>query len=281
MGHYDDDSRLLADFLEKSDPEAFAALVARFGPPVLRICRTILPDRHLAEDAFQSTFLTLYQKAGNIRDPSALRAWICGTAYKTAARIRAGAIRRAKLEKGCDLDQTEGQASFVDVSDHDLFLVVRKELDRLPAKYRAPIILCYLEGLTHEQAAAELGWATGTVKVRLVRGRKLLRERLDRRKIALAAGLIGLWSREAGAADPSLITTTLNAAKRSARISALCESPRVLDHRSVTRLVLVLVLACAAVSAARAMSAVGAPPEDAESTLLPTNLTDLLNSDCS
>src|SRR4051794_38353528 len=83
-----DDARLLSAFIDSSDSEAFAALVARHGPAVLRVCRTVLHDDHLAEDAFQATFLALFKKAGAIQAPDSLKGWLCGVAYKTAARIR-------------------------------------------------------------------------------------------------------------------------------------------------------------------------------------------------
>lgn len=276
-----DEVCLLAAVVEKSDPEAFAALVARLGPPVLRICRTILFDAHLAEDAFQSTFLTLYQKAGSIEDPMALRSWVCGTAYKIASRLRSRSIRLARHENSGDMDQAEGRVESTNVSDHDLFLAVRKELDRLPDKYRAPLILCYLEGLTHEQAASQLGWAVGTVKVRLVRGRRLLRERLDRRKIALAAGLLLLWRREAGAAPPQMVDPSAFSSASHPGHSDCVEDRWGLDRRFIGRLVLAFALLCAVVSAARSMAFEGPPPEDPESAHLPANLTDILNSDCS
>ncbi|MDR3618004.1 MAG: RNA polymerase sigma factor [Paludisphaera borealis] len=287
------DARLLDAFVDRSDPEAFAALVARHGPVVLRVCRTVLRDDHLAEDAFQATFLTLFKKAGAIQDPESLKGWLCGVAYKTAARIRQRSIRLSEREQAWD--ENASGCEVVAESDHDLFLIVREELERLPDRYRAPLVLCYLEGLTHEQAASHLGWASGTVKVRLVRGRKLLRERLDRRKITLAAGLLLLWRREAGAAPPDgLVESTLGAVIEDAPLglshaeAAALSKPALFSFRFSIgdwavicgAVVLALFLGSTAATSAAAMIPWG-PAAATDGADLPSNLTDVLAIDCS
>ncbi|AMV39919.1 RNA polymerase sigma factor [Planctomyces sp. SH-PL62] len=289
---YQDDPRLLADFIEQSDPEAFAALVARHGPMVLRVCRGVLIDAHLAEDAFQATFLTLFQKAGAIRDPNTLRGWLCGTAYKTASRIRKRSIRLSQRERTSEVDPTDPDQA--QGPDYELFLLVREELDLLPEKYRAPLILCYLEGLTHEEAASQLEWASGTVKVRLVRGRKLLRERLDRRKVAMATGLVLLWRREAGAADPGFVESTLRAAETITTSQALARptvgssslprivAPPMARWAMLRRALLILAVtaALAATAAAAVILPTSPPPAGDGHEDLPGNLTDVLGIDC-
>ena len=72
----------------------------------------------------------------------------------------------------------------------DLAAIVHEEIDRLPERFRIPVVLCELEGLTHERAAGNLGWPVGTLKSRLLRARELLRGRLSRRGVALPAGAI-------------------------------------------------------------------------------------------
>jgi len=286
-----DDAGLLAAFVDRSDSEAFAALVARHGPVVLRVCRTILRDDHLAEDAFQATFLTLFKKAGSIQDPATLKGWLCGVAYKTAARIRRRSIQTIDRERTWQDDSAGSE--IVPESDHDLFLILREELDRLPDHYRAPLVLCYFEGLTHEQAASHLGWASGTVKVRLVRGRRLLRERLDRRKIALAAGLVLLWRREAGAAPPDeLVESTLAATEVSSgsapprpEATSFSWSPALRRALSlgdwtvaVWAFVLLMILGTAVANAADLIS--WTPPATTDGSNLPSNLKDVLGIDC-
>ncbi len=165
--------------------------MARHGPMVQRVCHAVLRDPHDADDAFQLTFMVLFQKAETITGEESLERWLCGVAYKTAARIRHRNARRRAHECGASADPADQPADRL--GKQEVFLLVREELDQLPEKYRAPLILCYFEGLTHEESARHLGWAPGTVKVRLVRGRKLLRERLDRRKVSLGAGLLWFW----------------------------------------------------------------------------------------
>ena len=74
-----------------------------------------------------------------------------------------------------------------DIARADWQSLVHEEVDRLPEKYRVPIVLCYFEGKTHEDAARELAWPLGTVKGRLARARDLLRARLARRGLTLTA----------------------------------------------------------------------------------------------
>ena len=173
------DSQLLDDFVRERDHGAFGGLVSRHGPAVLQVCRGVLQDPHEAEDAFQATFLVLVRRAPQIKHPERLGGWLRGVAYRTAVRVRCRTARRRAFERS--------RAEMVRFDDFpqeiapDVRQMIRDELDRLPDAYRQAVQLCYLEGLTHQEAARRLGWPLGTVKIRLVRGRRLLRERLDRR----------------------------------------------------------------------------------------------------
>jgi RNA polymerase sigma factor (sigma-70 family) len=184
------DGQLLERFVSECDAEAFRKLVARHGPAVLQMCREVLHDAHEAEDAFQATFIVFVRKARSIQDPEALGGWLRGVAYRTALRARCRAARRHVIERTrAAMVRSEDIAE--DFSP-DLRHAIRAELERLPDSYREPVTLCYIEGMTHQEAAAQLGWPVGTVKVRLVRGRRLLRERLDRRGVTLGASLLFL-----------------------------------------------------------------------------------------
>lgn len=217
------DKELLWQFVNQCDACAFRTLVARHGPMVLRVCQSVLRDPHDADDAFQLTFMVLFQKAETITDADSLGRWLCGVAYKTAARVRRREARQRTRERSWAQEPADDRAQ--GDGEHDLFMLVREELERLPEKYRAPLVLCYFEGLTHEEAAKHLGWASGTVKVRLVRGRKLLRERLDR-KVALGAGLLSFWKREAaGAPSEALVDSSIAASKRGAAGKAILGEP--------------------------------------------------------
>jgi zinc protease len=157
---------------------------------VLGVCRRVLDEPHDAEDAFQATFLILVKKARSIYGGEVLATWLYGVARRVAIRARADArLRRAREEKGAveaamqSLNENREDAT-------ELRALIDEELERLPARYRAPLILCDLEGQTHDQAAAQLRCPVGTIKSRLSRGRERLRARLVRRGVAPAAALI-------------------------------------------------------------------------------------------
>jgi RNA polymerase sigma factor (sigma-70 family) len=168
---------------------AFASLVERHGPMVLRVCRTVLRDAHEAEDAFQATFLILALKAGSIRGRDSLTSWLYSVAYNVAATARSSAARRRSHE--LKAGQTRLLAVTEDAPD-DLGPVIHEELDRIPERYRAVLVLCCLEELTQHQAAQQLGWPLGTVQSRLARGRERLRARLARRGLNPSATALGL-----------------------------------------------------------------------------------------
>ena len=187
-----DDTELLVRFVRHDAiaEVAFTALVQRYAPMVLRICRNVTGDVQDAQDAAQATFLILAQRARLIRRREALANWLFGTARRVAARARRDSARRRRLERrysetiaaGRDTDST-GQEPSPDWSE------LYEELGRLPDRYRIPIILCDLEGNTHEQAAHALGCPERTLETRLYRGRERLRHQLTRRGLAPAAAL--------------------------------------------------------------------------------------------
>jgi RNA polymerase sigma-70 factor (ECF subfamily) len=182
------DRQLLEQYLARRDESAFAALVQRHGPGVLRLCRSLLHHLQDAEDVFQATFLVLARKAGTIRKHDALGSWLYGVAHRLACKARGRAARRSGQELTA---AAEAEAPAVDdMTWRDLQRVLHEELSRLPEKYRAPLLLCYWEGRTQEEAAAQLGWRKGTLKDRVQRARDLLRGWLTRRGVTLSAGLV-------------------------------------------------------------------------------------------
>lgn len=191
------DAQLLEQFAVGRDQAAFEALLHRHGPLVFGVCRRMLFDAHDAEDAFQATFLVLARRAGQIARRSLLSNWLYGVAFRVAARARRNAARRRAIERP-DVDPA-AVAESREPADPDLGPVLHEELQRLPDKYRGPVVLCYLEGKTTEAAADQLNWPVGTVKTRLDKARELLRSRLTRRGAALTAGL---WAADALTAAP-------------------------------------------------------------------------------
>jgi len=191
------DGQLLERFMAARDEAgelAFESLVARHGPMVMRVCRNMLEDAHDAHDAFQAVFLVLARRGGAIRDRRCIASWLYGVAMRVAARARFTAIRReirdrrtAEAAVLCAGTSVQGQDENTIATE--CAQVVHQELNRLPEKYRAPIVLCYLEGLTHDEAALRLSWPVGTVRSRLARARDTLRARLTRRGVTAPAAV--------------------------------------------------------------------------------------------
>jgi HlyD family secretion protein len=184
------DGQLLERFaIDRSEAAelAFAVLVERHGPMVLRVCGAVLADPHDTEDAFQATFLVLVKKARGLWVRDSLGPWLHQVAYRTASCARLAGARRRRHERLAAAAQPEIHT----VNSNHLESLLHEEIERLPERYRAPVVLCDLEGRTHQQAARHLGWPVGTVKSRQARGRERLRERLRRRGLAPNAGLLG------------------------------------------------------------------------------------------
>jgi RNA polymerase sigma factor (sigma-70 family) len=182
------DAQLLERFAAQRDQAAFAALVQRHGPMVLGVCRRVLRHEQDAEDAFQATFLVLARKAGSIGRRELVGNWLYGVACRTAAKARAAAARRRVHER--HVVAMPAAEPTPEVVWQDLRPVLDEEVQRLPDRYRTPFVLCYLHGLTNEEAARHLGCPKGTVLSRLARARERLRARLSRRGLALSAGLL-------------------------------------------------------------------------------------------
>ncbi len=207
-----EDRQLLEDFLARRDEVAFEALLRRHGPMVLGVCRRLLRDPHDSEDAFQATFLVLLRKASSLRNREVLANWLYGVAYRTALKARGSRARRQAHERPA-IEEHAAVADSDAVDRAELQEVLDEELKRLPAKYRLPVILCYLQGVTFAEAARQLGWPAGTVSGRLARARDLLRARLSRRGVTLAPAAVGaVLAQEAAAVPAPLALATLQTA---------------------------------------------------------------------
>lgn len=206
-----DDRTLLARFREVRDPAAFEILVRRHGPRVLAACRKILHDDADADDAFQATFLTFVRDVGRIRD-GAVGGWLAVVAHRTAVRMRRAVARRKAVEARARV----ASGAPADLPWLEACAILHEELDHLPENYRRVLILCYLEGKSRDEAAAELGLTETVVKGALERGRKRLRARLRGRGVALSAGLLATL-RETSAAEvaPDLLRQLVRSATDS------------------------------------------------------------------
>lgn len=208
---------------------AFTTLVHRHGPMVLRVCRGILNDEHDTQDAFQATFLVLARGAGRVRDRASVASWLHGVALRVASRAKVDAARRRTHERRAAERAEERRREEAD----DVFAdreALDEEIHRLPEKYRAVVVLCYLEGLSHDQVAEQLRWPAGTVRGRLCRARDLLRARLCRRGLVFPAGAVtaGLSPGDAKAVPAGLIHATVGGslgAAGKASASGLPPSP--------------------------------------------------------
>src|SRR5262245_2765157 len=210
-----DDRELLRRFARDEDQEAFAQLVARHAKMVLGVCRRALPTWQDAEDACQATFLVLAQKAKRIRWRPSVANWLYGTARKVAHNARVAAQRRARRERRAAVPEAVPPVDRM--TGRELLAALDEELERLPPRYREPLVLCYLEGLTRDEAAVRLGIPTTTLHTRIERGRKRLHEALTRGGCALGAGLLTLAvTSSAGASPPRLVNAVLAAASGSA-----------------------------------------------------------------
>ncbi len=213
----DDDRALLARFASERDESAFAAIVGRHARMVYGVCRRAVRDEHLAEDAFQAVFLVLAKNPNGAATASSVGGWLFGIARRVGLAARRHEDRRARRAAGVNPPVSSEQPDF-----DDLLRVLDEELAALPEAYRAPLVACFLEERTQDEAAKQLGWSLSTLRRRLDRAKELLRARLTRRGATLAGGLFaGVLAPSARAAVPSRV---LEAATPAANASPLAKS---------------------------------------------------------
>jgi RNA polymerase sigma factor (sigma-70 family) len=211
------DGQLLDGFKTTQEQVAFATLVRRHGPMVLNVCRRVLHNDSDADDTFQATFLILARKAGGIGKRQALAAWLHKVAYRVALQSRADRAARQGHEQ--EAPARLGEDPLAAITARELLTVLDEELLGLPERLRAPLILCYLEEQTQENAAKFLRLSERTLRRRLEQGREALRRRLERRGLALPAAFLAAATlqRSAEAALPALlVSSTVKAAVRAA-----------------------------------------------------------------
>ncbi|MGD9858317.1 MAG: RNA polymerase sigma factor, partial [Planctomycetaceae bacterium] len=193
------DRELVSRYVRLRDEIAFATLVRRHSSLVLGVCQRVLRHRQDVEDAFQATFLVLARDAHRVRKRAALASWLHGVAYRTSLRAAESRHRRIRLLEDVAMLEDNGN-SLADVAARHERQLLDEELQELPDKYRAPLVLHYLEGKTAKQVADDLKLSVSTVEGRLKRGRKELQLRLARRGIGLSVALAAL------SLTPSVVT---------------------------------------------------------------------------
>jgi RNA polymerase sigma factor (sigma-70 family) len=203
IGPSEPDAVLLGRFARQRDGAAFAELVRRHGPVVLGVCHRVLRDGHAAEDAFQATFLLLATKAGALRQPELLGHWLHAVAFRTASKLRGRLWRRQNREHPFDENTHIPREAGPDMRP-DLDAAIQQ----LPSKYRVPVVLCYLNGLTNAEAAARVGCPPNTIATRLARARDRLRSHFTRQglTVAVSSALIAATARNACALGTESLT---------------------------------------------------------------------------
>jgi RNA polymerase sigma factor (sigma-70 family) len=257
------DEELIGRFCTSHDEEAFQALVKRHGSMVLEVSRSVLGNDADAEDAFQATFLVLAQKASAIRKGESIGSWLYGVAYRTALNAQRISARRKKHESlGSDRRAAEAAG---DLAWPELQHILYEELTRIARCYQAPLVLCYLEGMAQDRAAAVLGVSKATLRKRLDHGRALLRSRLVRRGLGPVAVLLAaVWPLATARALPAaqLVSSTVRAATQiaagpgtvagsvSTRVAALAEGVLKTMQSTKSNVVAAVLLALALIAGA-------------------------------
>jgi RNA polymerase sigma factor (sigma-70 family) len=246
------DGDLLARYAAWRDEAAFTALVQRHGALVLGVCRRLLANEADAEDAFQATFLVLAKQAGTVRKRASVGSWLYGVACRVAAKARRTAVRRRQRERRAAAERPTQTGP--EPACRELQALLDEAMNRLPERYRAALLLCYFEGRTVEEAARHLGCPRGTVASRLAQGRKLLRDRLVRRGLALSAEALTtflLAGSAPAAVPPALLLQTARVAldhaagKVAALVPAVALAERVCRAMTLRKLSTRLILALA------------------------------------
>jgi RNA polymerase sigma factor (sigma-70 family) len=273
------DEKLLERFRGNRDGEAFAALVRRHGPMVLGVCRRVLHDGHAAEDVFQAAFLALARKADSIGRGGCVGSWLYRVAYRAALRARRQEARRRasrerqrpegereRPEPAHEQPESAAPDPLAEMTARELLTALDEELHGLSERWRAPLILCYLEGRTRDDAARALGVSESTLRRRVEEGKERLRRRLERRGLALPAAFLAAGLATT-AAPPALAAATTRAALAAALSGSAAPLAGGILAAGKSRIALAVLLAAGCLVAGAATlgprsPAPAAPPEN-------------------
>ncbi|MFT3882839.1 MAG: sigma-70 family RNA polymerase sigma factor [Gemmatales bacterium] len=239
------DQELLERFLQTHDQDAFADLVRRHELSVLKACRQVLRSAVDVDDAFQATFLVLIRRARQVRWQPSLRSWLVAVAHRIAVRLAMTQKRIASALNSHDFSY-DAASPLTEVSWQEACAVLHEELNQMRDQFRLPLLLCYLQGYSRDEAAAQLGWSLGSVKAGLERGRQQLKARLERRGVTLSAGLFTMLassqSTEAGALSPVAAALALLTGNVPTKVAALSRGTSLAGNLLASRLALVALI---------------------------------------
>jgi len=262
------DHRLLERFLCANDENAFAMLVKRHGPLVLGVCRRVLHNEHDAQDAFQATFLVLARRARSIRKHGSVASWLHGVARRVAHKAQSRDASRHRREQHAARQRVDVSPGLDEMTWRELRGVLDAELGRLPENLRAPLVLCYFEGLTRDEAARQLHLSPRTLKARLECARERLRRRLTRRGLTLPAALLTamLAQTSASAMPAGLIPLTVQAAIGSVAVRQAVTALvlAVLRESLLAKIKLTVATLCLLAAIGTGMVACHSPPANAD-----------------
>ncbi len=212
------DAQLLDRFLTEREETAFTFLVQRHGPMILGVGRRVLGDAHEAEDVLQATFLILARRTRAIGGKRSIGGWLHGVAHHVALKAKAKSTAQRKREREM---RTMPSARPVDeLTCQELRAALDDAIASLPEKYHAPVVLCYLEGKSYDQAAQELGCPKTTLARRLTQAREVLRKKLAHRGIGLTAAALATALADAAAASPLPAMLTIKTVKAAGLVVA-------------------------------------------------------------
>lgn len=255
------DEQLLTSYIARREEAVFETLVRRHSARVMGVCRQVLGRTHDAEDAFQATFLVLAEKAGRVAKRESLGPWLHGVAHRIAVRCRSKAARWKGVEWG-DIDSSATVREDVDEMNlAEQRRILHEEIDRLSERLRRPILLCYLEGRSNDEAARLVGCPPSTLKERLTRAREILRGRLTRRGLALTALVLLLLMPPTASAShvpPRLLDATVAAAQPVHRRKRWVSRPA--GSRGPVRIAAIVAIALAIVVAVAVVALVSPTP---------------------
>jgi RNA polymerase sigma factor (sigma-70 family) len=272
------DALLLERFAIWHEEAAFGALLRRHGPMVLSVSRRVLRSPQDAEDVFQGTFLLLVRKAASIRKRESVGSWLHGVAHRLALKAREKGFRRRVHEKrAADMRDTQPNSN---VAWHEIQAALDGALQALPERYRTALVLCYLEGKSHAEVAQKLDCPLPTIRARILRGRKLLRDRLTSHGFTLStAGIASLLLASAApaAAPVVLVKATFKAALAiatgqaaaavcSAQVAGLVEEGLRTMCSGKVKVALAIMLVTGIVSAACGLAYSSAADDEAKGT---------------